>query len=295
MSGRDIKSHHVEDFLSITPLYSINALVNSKRGVSKVKKEKLLKIKEHFIKTGDWLEPVIKSKTKKNVMTMLRDFCGWLSKMDILPRIPFMPDIKVQKEAIEWIEKDEQLAILDQIAPRHKPVFTFLIYHPVRPSEARALKVRDFDLQSMIVLISKTWSENEIRERKSGGEPYYLPISSKFDISHLKNKFPDAFAFLNQYGRPYKEDALRKIWHRARIKAGIPNIKFYNGTRHSTATQARKAGVDLSVISNACGHSSLETTRRNYAAFSVGALKAVVDGSPSIGSPVVPLRENGSG
>ncbi len=216
-------------------------------------------------------------KTKQNIMTGLKTFCNWLIELEILAKRPKFPVLSPPEPAIEWIDKDAQLKILSCLDIHHRPIFEFMMYHPVRPGEARALKVKDFDLALGEVLIQRAFSLKEVRSRKNK-KPYRLPLSASFDSAVLKGKFPDMFVFLNKAARPYTSEGLRKLWHKARVKAGIPSIKLYNATRHSIASQAVHNGVDLSLVSRALGHSSLEMTKR-YASVSVRMLRAVVDGA----------------
>jgi len=103
----------------------------------------------------------------------------------------------------------------------------------------------------------------------------------------LKDKLPEAFVFTNQVGKPYRANDLRKIWNRARTKAGV-NIQLKNATRHSVASQAVNDGVPLEVISKALGHSSLEITKQRYANIEIERMRIVVEGKVhKIGSQVV--------
>jgi len=215
-------------------------------------------------------------KTKKNIMVMLKNFCRWLQSRDILLRLPAFPEISPAQPVITWTTKDVQLRILAAVPVKDRPIFQFAIYHPIRPGELRALRVKDFLTDAGMVQISRAFSLKEERSRKNK-KPYYLPLSATFDRSVLRGKLPEAFVFLNAIGRPYTPSGLRKIWQRACKKAKVPYINFYNATRHSIASQALNAGVSLDRISSALGHSSLEVTRR-YASLNVQKLREVVDG-----------------
>ncbi len=215
-------------------------------------------------------------KTKKNYMIMLKNWCHWLQDRDILLRMPKFPEISPALPAITWTTKEVQLKILAAIPEKDWPIFHFAIYHPIRPGELRALRVKDFLLDQGMVQISRAFSLEEERSRKNK-RPYYLPLAATFDRSVLRGKLPEAFVFLNAIGRPYTATGLRKIWQRACKNAEVPYINFYNATRHSIASQALNAGVPLDRISQALGHSSLEMTRR-YASLNVQKLRDVVDG-----------------
>ncbi len=137
-----------------------------------------------------------------------------------------------------------------------------MVFHPVRPGESRALRRKDFNLENMTVHIQRAFSK-KVEKCRKGKVDYYLPISSRFDISILKNMLPEAFVFLNEEGRPYKPENLRRIWHRACKKAGVPRIKMYNGTRHSTATDVLiKTNGNFNTVSRILGRSTPEMAKK---------------------------------
>ncbi len=216
-------------------------------------------------------------KSKKNIMTMLKNFCYYLLRREILARMPYFHVLSPPEPPIVWISKEDQGKIIEHILAPFRPIFYFLMYHPVRISEATALKIKDFNLQDRSVHICRAFSVNELRPRKNK-KSYYLPLSSQFDVSILKNKLPEAFAFNNSVGKPCQGNTLRKTWNRACKRAGI-KIQLKNATRHSIASQALNDGVPLEVISKALGHSTLEITRQRYASLEIEKMRVVVNGN----------------
>jgi integrase len=250
---RQIRTHHIEDFLTQLP--------------------------EHF-----------STKTKKNIMTMLKNFCNWLFRREILLRMPQFPVLSPAEPPIEWISREDQLKILSQVPHHHRPIISFMMRHPVRSSEACALQRKHFNLENMSVHICQAFSLKEIRSRKNK-KPYYLPLSHDFDINILKDKLPEGFVFTNTMGKPYTANRLRKIWDKARKKAGV-TIQLKNATRHSVASQAVNEGTNLAVVSKALGHSTLEVTKR-YASMEIESLRVVVDGRAQVGH-IQDLKDNNS-
>jgi integrase len=238
---RQLRTYHIEDFLTQLPDYS--------------------------------------TKTKKNIMIMLKNFCNWLFKRETLLRMPQFPTLSPSEPPIHWIDKEQQLQLLDAIPLNHRPIFEFLIYHPIRPGEVRALKVKDVNIKDMTIHICRAWSLKSLRSRKNK-KPYYLPLSQKFNLDILRDKLPEAFLFTNTFGNPYTDSRLRKIWKSACKNAGI-KISLYHATRHSIASQAINQGVDLAVISQALGHCSTASTKR-YASLKVQRLKSVIDGAQMV-------------
>ena len=228
-------------------------------------------------------------KTKKNIMDMLRNFCRWLYQREILARVPVFPVITPAEPTIKFITKEAQLKYLALIPEEHKPIFTFLMYHPVRPGEACALQVKHFDTSNAVIEICQAVGyRNEIKSRKNR-KPYYLPISRFFGIGILKDKLPDAYVFTNK-GKIYNSNTLGDIWREAIKNSEMPHINLYNATRHSIASQAVNSGIGLDRISKALGHCTLEMTKK-YASMNVELLRDITDGSQADGAQVVHIAE----
>jgi integrase len=227
---------------------------------------------------------VISPKTEKNILTAFRNLCTWLYRREVITRIPEIPEIAVADPTIQCISREDQMKAVEKMKPNHRPFFSFLVYHPVRTGEARALRRKHFNLDDMTVHISDAWSLKEIRCRKSRKD-YYLPISQHFDLTILRDKLPEAFVFINEAGRPYKAENIRRIWHRACKRAGVPHIKLYNGTRHSTLTDALKKSGNMYIVSKLAGHSSQKMTEK-YAKHDVEILRGKTDNVVSIVSKV---------
>lgn len=218
-------------------------------------------------------------KTKKNIMDMLRNFCRWLYQMEILAKAPVFPVISPPEPPIKYIEKNTQLSYLELIPDEHKPIFQFLMSHPVRIGEACAIQVKDINPVNRVIEICRAVGyKREIKSRKNK-KPYHLPLSVHFNYSLLKNKLPEAFVFMRSGGKIYNPDYLAGIWRNALKGTKGPYINLYNATRHSIASQAVNAGIGLERISKALGHSTLEMTKK-YASMNVELLRDIID-SPS--------------
>ena len=64
-------------------------------------------------------------------------------------------------------------------------------------------------------------------------------------------------------------------WERACIKAGIPGVTMYQGTRHSRASQLVSDGVSIEIVSHILGHKNAKTTRI-YAEVSTDGMEKVL-------------------
>jgi site-specific recombinase XerC len=71
--------------------------------------------------------------------------------------------------------------------------------------------------------------------------------------------------------------ALRQSWLRGCKAAGLPPIKYYEGTKHSGATAMLERSKDLEGVREYLGHSDARSTRK-YAQLTSGALVAIAKG-----------------
>jgi len=236
----------------------------------------------------------LKAKTKKNILIELRAFLHWLYRREIIARVPAFPKVDVPEPSVNPIDRTMQLKILSHVQSwRLRDIIEFLIHHPIRPGEARALQIEDVLLKEHHIWIRKTFSMKTLKNRKNKNS-YVLPLSSYFlnMLERLcKNKLPKAFIFINQYGNPFSNGSLEVAWNRAKIKAGLGHLRttLYEGTRHSWGTQAVNDGIDLNLIQGAMGHSSSEMTKR-YARLKAEGLRSIMEkmeGSTSDGAQMV--------
>jgi integrase len=221
------------------------------------------------------------AKTKKNILIELRAFLHWLYKREIISRIPAFPQVDIPEPSVNPIDRDMQLKILSHVKSwRLRDIIEFLIHHPVRPGEARALQIEDVLLKERHVWIRKTFSMKTLKGRKNKNA-YVLPLTPYFlkMMERLcKNKLPKAFVFVNKFGNHFTNESLEDAWNRAKGNAGLGHIKttLYEGTRHSWGTQAVNEGMDLNLIQGAMGHSSSEMTKR-YARLKAEGLRAIME------------------
>ena len=219
----------------------------------------------------------IAAKTKKNIMASLQAFCKWLyNPRGVLKVMPMFPVIKTDKPVKYYISPETRDLIILQMHPHDQKIFDFWKNIPIRNGELRVLRARHFDLMKWAVSIEDAMSEKEIGPRKNR-EPYVLPLSPGFDPDLLKDKLPEAFAFLNRKGIPYTQERMDKIWNAACRKVGI-KIRMYHGMRRSKATQMRSEGAQLDDIRRVLGQKQLPMANE-YADVDILLLSRVLHGA----------------
>jgi len=118
-----------------------------------------------------------------------------------------------------------QFKKVDQLVPEHdQKIIGFLLLHGCRPSEARALLVKDVNFDNLSITIPATFSGRLYREESKGkkSRSVTIPIHPEmveYISERVKNNPSDAYIFVNRQGKPYSENALRPILDAVKTKA----------------------------------------------------------------------------
>lgn len=202
---------------------------------------------------------------------MLSDALDWGD----IGKMPKFPKVEASEPDFRTIDLDQQDAVIQKITdPMDRVYILFTAREMVRPSETRALFWDDLDLKHDRVIIRRHFSLNDLRETTKTKKIKILPLDSevKDSLSRLPRHITSPFVF-QKNGRPYSESYARKLWNRMTSEMGI-EISFYQGTRHSSATEAvNRAGMDR--VQEFLGHTRPTMTRR-YAKMNVNGLKTVL-------------------
>lgn len=240
----------------------------------------------------------ISPKTKKNILIEFKAFLNWLHRREVIARVPAFPVLNIPEPIIYPIDRDTQNKILQHVScQRLKDIIKFLIYHPVRPGEARALQVEDVSFAEGFVFIRKTFSLRVLKDRKNKNS-YVLPMSPYFRAMFerlCKDKLPKAFVFTNKFGKPFRNESLEDAWNYAKKMAGLGHLKttLYQGTKHSWGTRAINMGIAPDFIQGAMGHSTREMTKR-YARLRAEGLREVMERMEGLQSDGSQNEKNGS-
>lgn len=226
-----------------------------------------------------------------NIMKALENFFNTLLRYDFIPKKPSFPVITLDRKTPRWVDAEIQLQLLRAIPEAHRPIFTFLAFQGIRPSEARALKVKDINLRQNTLTVSRTYSDREIRERVKGKvvrprliNPAVVPLLEEV----CRDKHPEAFIFVNpRTKKPYSENVIQRLWSDARTEVGI-DITLYEATRHSLASIAASNGAPLTAIKDVLGHTDFRTTLK-YAHTNLESQRAVFQ-RPQKTDNVIKLR-----
>lgn len=225
-------------------------------------------------------QKTMSDKQRKNVMDDLHKmFTDALRREDIM-RIPVFPGVEFETPMFNWIDRETQEKILEQIHSYDRDVFRFIILTGARPGEIRALKWDCIDLKQGVIYLKRTFSDTVLKEATKTKKWRPLPITDELlEILKKQGRSISGFVFVNQYGRHYTSK-INCIWNDACKKVGV-DITLYNGTRHSFGSQRINEGFRLEEIGAVMGHSDVKMTKR-YARILTENLRTVMEGKKKI-------------
>ena len=209
------------------------------------------------------------NKTLKNCLDIFKTFLWYAKKTrKMLKTIPSFPEIEIPEPITTWLTPETQKTVFNYVPDQDKPIIAFLMLSGCRPSEARALKCRDVDIEKGLITISATFSNAIYRQKRKGrgAKPVTIPIHQEifgFIKHRVENNLPEAFIFVNKEGRHYSETGLIVMWRVVRDKAGLDkSVRLYDASRHSFASQLINSGVSIYSVSQLLGHSKTTTTEK---------------------------------
>lgn len=239
--------------------------------------------KLHIINFKEYLEKTfsLSGKSIKNILDLFKTFLNYCrNDIEIIAIVPAFPEVELTPVNFSWVLQEDQKTLFALVPDEDKPIFAFLMLHGCRPSEVRALKVKNVDIKTRAITIAATFSSRTYRERRKGkkSKPFTIPMHpelQEYITNRVKSNLPEAFLFVNpRTGRHYSLDTLDRIWDKVREKAKLDKkIRLYDATRHSFASNLVNSGSTLYRVSQLMGHSTTKTTER-YTHSEAGNLRA---------------------
>jgi hypothetical protein len=133
------------------------------RGVREIRKIDIINYIKSLQQNG------LGQKTVKNYATTLKAFLNHLKNtLEIIPALPSFPALDVPEPFFRCLTFEDQARLLLAVPTEDIGTILFLVLIGCRPSEARALKVKDVDLKNEVVLIKSAFSKNVYREKREG-------------------------------------------------------------------------------------------------------------------------------
>ena len=142
----------------------------------------------------------------------------------------------------------------------------------LRPSEARALSVSDLQrrdgelwlrIEHAVQGLAQSARIGTTKNRRTRTLPVPRELEEWINAhTDPRNRLKGGPLFVNpRTGKSWSYWALQDWWHQACDTVGI-QVKLYEGTKHSAATDWLKQGHSERTIQEVLGHADLRSTRR---------------------------------
>jgi integrase/recombinase XerD len=179
---------------------------------------------------------------------------------DLVPKInsaKYLPDTLSVEEMQQLLDKMPMNSSLEY---RNKLMLELLYATGVRVSELLGISIHDINSEQHMILVRGKGSKQRF-------VPYIKALDPLLDI-YLNIHRPNLLKFkqndvllLNRFGNKLSRMGIWKIIQQAVLEAGIKHDVSPHTFRHSFATHLLEAGVNLRIVQNLLGHSSINTTQ----------------------------------
>ena len=230
--------------------------------------------------------------TVRTVLANMRSMMRWLKRRQELHEVPDFPKITVPERSPRLLTIDQQTAVLEAIPVVQRGIFLAMADLWLRPSEARALRPEVYEVvqdrgpedpagwMTIKRAADDRHSNASIREWTKTRRVRHLPVSDRLAnwiACHvpMDARLTQELLFPSTRGVMYSHAGLQSSWRRASKSAGVPIVPVREGTRHTSATYARREKWPLDLIQRFLGHTNVKTTER-YSRHHDGALVQLI-------------------
>ena len=212
----------------------------------------------------------LKPKSRRNIIGVFRSFIGWMFRRGDIREMPRdIPWPRVPEHAPTVLSLRTQRVVLKAIPEEKRGIFLCMATLGLRNGEARALNVRDYSDGELMIAnaVKGPRREAPIRGPKNG-RWRRLPVPTRL-ADWIDRNVPTALCLENRplfihpgTGKRWAPTAMRREWHDACERAGVPHVKLYEGARHSAATEWKRQGADDRTIQAILGHTDGRSVER---------------------------------
>ena len=235
----------------------------------------------------------------KHIRTYLKACFEYAIDEDLIPKNPArklaLPNIH-KKPCERFLSVEEVQALLTAASPREHLVVRILAVCGLRPGEALALRIDDFEGNQLRIdeaLKERQLGEDRFGDTKTDESDNYVPVPpdlcreiAEWIAVHPQRDNLRAFLFLNRRGRAFSVgNYLKKQLKPLAKSVGIPDLT-QQAFRRTSSTHIQKHGT-VKDMQRHLRHSDPETTLKHYAKSipeslraAVAALDAQITGTP---------------
>lgn len=221
----------------------------------------------------------VSSKTASNILGEFRRFLAWLVVGGDLDQVPVFPEIPYERRAPKILFADEQRTVLAAIPWAQRGIFLAMA-HTLRPGEARGVYLSDWLARPRAIHVCRACkglgasapvlTAKERNWRVVGvGEELEAWIDWRIERATKAERLRKVGVplFPNWRARPklnldrrWTHASITWEWQKACAAAGVRGVSVYPGTKHTTATDLFRQGVDKDLIQRGLGHKDSRST-----------------------------------
>lgn len=223
-------------------------------------------------------------------------------------KLPTESNVSVKKKNLKFTSEEDMEILYNEAFKKNEKsghkygnasrLIVFVMYSGLRVSEACGLKWRDVNLEDGLISINE--SHTIVAERDASGRkignihidkapktdsslatiPYRKRAGEMLEL--MMKEFPDHepydYVFLNDAGKPYNKNLVKRTFDRMIKHAGLENRGYtVHSLRHGYGSILFNEGVDIKTISKLLRHKDIQTTANIYVETTTDTLKAALD------------------
>ena len=189
----------------------------------------------------------------------LRAFFGWLYVEEKIKKNPMLKirSLKIDKKSARQALSTEELERLRDACKgyREKALVEFLVSTGCRLSEVAELNMEDLNQNERSVVVTGKGDKDRT---------VYFSVRARLMLQEYSKERKGGAGLFVSLKKPYralKQRAIERIVHTVSVRAGLADRVHPHLLRHTFATLALNAGMDVTAIQRLLGHEDIATTQ----------------------------------
>lgn len=209
-------------------------------------------------------ELVSRGVSTKPAVNMLKTVLAAAHEVGVIEEVPKLPRLHRESRKLpDCPSRAEVYRMLDGARGWLRVAIAVAAYAGLRMGEARALEVRDVDLDAGVIRVRRALSEGEVVAPKSGHDRI-VPVADTLRpilAAAIRNKLPRARVVINENGTtPGRAHVLRKF-KALQLRLTLSGWSFHS-LRHHFISELVRRGATIEAVRLLAGHSKLDVTAR---------------------------------
>ena len=209
----------------------------------------------------DYYKTVLAVSTVNASLVAVQIYCRWLVETGRIPerQVQNVRQIPINKlPAPKWLSRTEQAALMRVILSngnvRDEVIIRLMLQAGLRVAEVARLKQDDFTLSER---------KGEVKVIGKGGKYRLIPLANDIrqplgiQLTQRAGKQP---LWVTKHSTAITDRAIRKMVAKYAYNAKLEDVSPHT-LRHTFCKELLNKGIDLTVVAQLAGHSSIETTR----------------------------------